>query len=116
MFDSILLYMEIKFFLASVLIVFFCAGCSPGLLYTDIVRPECKDLRGTTLGERRAEGGTKKLEIPTGDVDITFSWDSRAIGDIAKQNGIKVVHGCDKREFSILAGIWKEESIIIYGR
>jgi hypothetical protein len=80
--------MGIKATLVS-LAVSLCTGCGPGLLYTDIVRPECQDLSGTTLGDRRAVGGTKKFEIPTGDVDL---------------------------KFSLLAGIWKQESIIIYGR
>jgi hypothetical protein len=90
-------------------------SCAPGLLYTDIIRPECKDLRGTKLGTKSARGGSHKIEIPTTRIDLGTEWRSRAIGDIAKANGIEVVYGCDKRTLSILAGLYRKREIIIYG-
>jgi|694.fasta_scaffold02333_7 hypothetical protein len=91
------------------------AGCAPGLLYTDLTKPFCKNLRGTPLGEAAAEGSSKKLEIPTTRIDVSAEWDSRAIGDIAKEHGIGTIRGCDARTQSYVLGIWSENSIVVYG-
>jgi len=93
----------------------FLTGCAPGFLYTDIVRPECKDMRQTKIGPLLAKGGAKQIKIPTTEIDLTAEWNSKAIGDIAKANGISVVQACDERTLSILGGIWRKEEIIVYG-
>ena len=91
------------------------AGCLPGLLYTDTTQPFCTNLRGTPLGSKSGEGSSKKVEIPTTRIDLSAEWDSRAIGDIAKQQGIETIRGCDSRRQSYVLGIWHEDSIIVYG-
>ena len=88
---------------------------SRGLLYTDTVQPLCVDMRGTPLGARSASGSSKRLEIPTTRVDISAEWDSRAIGDIAREHGLTTVYGCDSRRQSLLAGLWRKDEVIIYG-
>lgn len=92
-----------------------CALPARGLIYTDTVQPMCQDLRGTTLGSKTANGSSKRIQIPTTRLDITAEWDSRAIGDIAKENGITTVYGCDSRIQSVLTGLWRKDSVIIYG-
>ncbi len=92
-----------------------CGVISRGIIYTDTKQPLCKDLRSTTLGSKTASGSSKRVEIPTTRVDIGAEWDSRAIGDIAKEHGITTVHGCDSRRESILFGIWRRDEVIIYG-
>jgi hypothetical protein len=92
-----------------------CGFVSRGLLYTDTVQPLCRDLRGTTLGSKQGAGSSKRVEIPTTRIDMSAEWDTRAIGDIAKQHGISVVHGCDSRRESYVLGIWRKDQVIIYG-
>jgi hypothetical protein len=92
-----------------------CGVISRGLLYTDITQPLCKDARGTQLGEKKASGSSKKIEIPTARVDIAAEWDSRAIGEIARKHGLKTVYGCDIRRQSYVLGIWRKDEVIIYG-
>ncbi len=94
------------------------AGCgviSRGLLYTDTIQPLCKDMRGTGLGTKIAAGTSKRVELPTARVDLTAEWDSRAIGDIAREHGITTVYGCDSRRQSYVLGIWRKDQVIIYG-
>jgi len=91
------------------------SACAPGFVYTDIVRPECTDLRGTTLGTKTARGGTYKVEIPNSRVDVSAEWSSKAIGDVARSNGISTVYSCDQRTLSILGGLFRKEEIIVYG-
>jgi hypothetical protein len=94
------------------------SGCSfraRGLLYTDTIQPLCKDLRATPLGLKRGDGSSKRIQIPTTRFDITAEWDSRAIGDIAKENDIETVYGCDSRIQSLLMGLWRKDTVIVYG-
>lgn len=105
-------------FLTASFLVCLCSGCglvSRGLIYTDTVQPLCRDLRGTTLGSKVGSGSSKRIEIPTTRVDISAEWDSRAIGDIAKQHGISTVYGCDSRRQSYVLGIWRKDEVIVYG-
>lgn len=100
------------------LLIFGSTGCgfaSRGLLYTDTVQPLCRDLRGTSLGSKIGRGDSKRIEIPTARVDITAEWDTRAIGDIAKEYGIATVYGCESRRQSYVLGIWRQDEVIIYG-
>lgn len=92
-----------------------CGVVSRGLLYTDTIQPLCKDMRGTSLGSKLGAGSSKRVEIPTTQVDLTAEWDSRAIGDIARQHGIRTVYGCDSRRQSYILGIWRKDQVIIYG-
>jgi hypothetical protein len=101
--------------IASVLNLSGCGIISRGLLYTDTVQPLCRDLRGTDLGTKVGSGSSKRVEIPTTQIDLSAEWDSRAIGDIARKHGISVVHGCDSRRQSYVLGIWRRDEVIIYG-
>ncbi len=92
-----------------------CGVISRGLLYTDTIQPLCKDMRGTPLGSKQGTGSSKRVEIPTTQVDLAAEWDTRAIGDIAKRYGITTVYGCDTRRQSYVLGIWRKDEVIIYG-
>lgn len=92
-----------------------CGVITRGIIYTDTTQPLCKDARRTTLGSKSGSGSSKRVEIPTTRVDIGAEWDSRAIGDIAKEHGISVVHSCESRRQSVLFGIWRRDEVIIYG-
>ncbi len=103
-------------FLALLLLVNVGCGVVPrGLLYTDTIQPFCHDLRGTKFGSKSAVGSSKRVKVPTTQVDLSAEWDTRAIGDIARRSGIETVYGCDSRRESILLGIWSRDEIIIYG-
>jgi hypothetical protein len=104
--------------LGLVLVITALSGCgvvSRGLLYTDTTQPLCRDLRGTDLGSKVGSGSSKRVEIPTTQIDLTAEWDSRAIGDIARTHGITTVHGCDSRRQSYVLGLWRRDEVIIYG-
>jgi hypothetical protein len=92
-----------------------CGVISRGMLYTNTVQPLCKDARGTILGDKMGVGSSKKIEIPTTRIDLSAEWDTRAIGDIARANGISTVYGCDTRRRSYVLGLWRSDEVIIYG-
>ncbi len=104
--------------LAAVLSLLLAApGCMTprGLLYEDICLPLTTNMRGTPVGTKQSDLSTKEVRDPifTG---ASVGWDSRAVGDIAKQNGFEEVHFADFRSFSILLGIFGQESVILSGR
>ena len=99
-------------------LIFLLTGCgviTRGVIYTDTTQPLCKDARGTIIGNVSSRGSSKRLQIPTTRVDIGAEWDSRAIGDIAREHGMKTVYTCDARRQSILFGLWRRDEVIIYG-
>jgi hypothetical protein len=105
-------------FVSALIVVAGVSGCgfvTRGVLYTDTTQPLCKDARGTPLGQLSAGGSSKRIEIPTTQIDVTAEWDSRAIGDIAKKHGISTVNSCDWRRESYVLGIWRRDEVIIYG-
>ena len=91
------------------------SACAPGLIYSDIVRPECTDMRGTGLGTKVGRSGSFKVDIPTSRIDITAERGSKAFGDIAKENNFTKFYSCDERTISILGGLFRKEELILYG-
>ena len=62
-----------------------------------------------------AKGASYRAKIPTSNFDLTAEWSSRAIGDVAKRNGIETIYFCDLKLVSVLGGIFRKEQIIVYG-
>lgn len=92
-----------------------CGRIPRGLIYTDYIEPFCQNARGKELGEQTVSGATKGVEIPLTRLNLSAEWNSRAIGDVAKQNGITTIYGCDiRREYYVL-GIWRKDELLVYG-
>jgi hypothetical protein len=87
-----------------------------GLLYANTIQPLCRDARGTGLGAKVATLATNAVEIPTTRIDLSVEWSSRAIGDIATQNGMTTVYSCDIHREYFLLGIWRRDQVIVYGK
>ena len=73
-------------------------------------------MRSTPTATSVARGGTYKVEIPVTRIDMSAEWNSRAIGEVAKRQGIETVYFCDQRTLSILGGIYRKREIIVYGK
>ncbi len=93
--------------------IFFLTGCGStrGLLYTHIKTPLDTNMSQTPSGLNNAKGDIKHLTI----YNVSVLWDSNAIGDIAKKNGMESVYYADLEEFNIL-GVWKQYTVHIYGK
>ena len=96
--------------LAAVLLLSF-SGCGLGLIYTCRIEPYDTDLSETPVVMTAQKGDTKQLRYSI----IGARWDSNAIGEIAKANGIETVYFADVETLSVLLGIWTQRWIIIYG-
>lgn len=87
------------------------AGCTPrGLLYTHIRTPLDINMSQTPADGKNVHGDLKHFPFY---VDVM--WDSNAIGDIAKQNGIETVYYADLETLRILI-FWNQYTVHVYGQ
>lgn len=90
-------------------------GCTYGFLYSDTVVPVDRNMTRTLLGSTSGSEETKQLQDPfvTG---VKVEWGSRAIGDAAKRTGVEQIEFADMHTISVLGGLYKSSTIIVYGK
>jgi hypothetical protein len=105
---------RVSYYLAILIIMLSITGCGhivpTGGIYTHITTPLDIDLSQTPRAETVKTGDIKHIQY-YGDI----SWDSNAIGEIAKQSGLETVYFADLETFSIL-GIWNQYKVHVYGK
>ena len=89
------------------------AGC--GLIYTNTVVPFSKEFKATQVGTKRCVIINHQVKEPVTGYNLYAEWTTSYILDEARKAGIKDINYIDKKTLSILAGIYKRESLIIYG-
>lgn len=92
------------------------SGCATGVLYTHTVQPLTIDMHRTPVATVEKEGSVKVISFPRfGGEYRLVAWDSAAIGDIAKKQGMEEVYFADVETFSILQ-IWNRYTVHVYGK
>lgn len=92
------------------------SGCIPsGILYTKKTAPYSREFRETPVGAKQCIIRNHQIKEPVTGYNLYTEWTSSYILDEARKAGIKDVYYVDKQTFSILFGIYKRESLIIYG-
>jgi len=86
-------------------------GCVVGLIYTHVIEPLDVNADRTEIVPGSGEGDVKQIRYSLVDV----SWNSNAIGDIARREGIETVYYADLETLSVLLGIWRQRTVHIYG-
>ena len=102
--------------LLALLLLLFQSGCVNGLIYTDITTPLTTNMHNTSVIDQTASDYRLVLKEPFTNVGIRGEWSNYAIAKTAKEHGMKNIHYADLREESILTGLWKKTTIIVYGR
>jgi hypothetical protein len=98
------------------LVALVLTGCAPlGLIYTDTVVPFSKKFDETPIGTRRCVIDSHQIKEPISGYNIYAEWSFRYILNEAQKAGISDIYYMDKRTLSILFGIYKRESLLIYG-
>ena len=85
------------------------SGCSTGLIYTHTTRPLDLNLDRTRVVQTGHQGDVKHVQYR-----VSVTWDSNAIGDIARKNGLETVYYADLEILSVLA-LWSRFTVHIYG-
>lgn len=100
----------------------FSAGCmsgrrrlvSPGLLYTNTIRPHSTNFRNTSVGTKSCVLNEYKLKEPVTGYDVSAEWSTKTIIAAAKEAGITNIAYTEMHTLSIL-GIYRQKSLIIHG-
>jgi hypothetical protein len=87
-------------------------GCGVGLIYTHTVEPLNPNMHRTEMALTSGQGDVKQIAIQ----GISVTWNDNAIGDIAREKGLTELYYADREILSVVFGIWKQETIHVYGR
>ncbi len=101
----------VRFALAAVALALLLSGCSVGLIYTHTREPITHDTRPTKVVQTENRGDIKHIQISW----IGVAWDSAAIGDIAKKNGMNELYFADLETLRVLT-IWNQYTVHLYGK
>ncbi len=88
------------------------SGCTSGLIYTHTVQPLTTNFDRTPVME---DSDGRNGDIKNIRYYVEAYWDSNAIGDIARSEGIETVYYADLEILSVL-GIWRQYTVHIYGK
>lgn len=96
----------------AILAAFPCAaaGCIRGLIYSHTVQPLTTNLDHTPVGT----GGGSSGDVKNIRYYVDVFWDSNALGDIARENGLETLHYADLEILSVF-GIWRQYTVHLYG-
>jgi len=83
---------------------------TPGFIYTHTWQPLTVDMGHTMVGPTSGAGDIKHIALNMPLV----AWDSAAIGDIARKQGMKELSFADLETFSILR-VWNKYTVHVYG-
>ena len=86
-----------------------------GLLYTNTTVPLVTNMDNTPIGTKSATIDSKQIKEPISGLSLSAEWSSRAIGDAARRAGLTQINFADMHTFSILGGIWKKQTIQVWG-
>ena len=102
--------------LAFPLVLCLVSGCAPGLIYTDQTSPLVTNMLNTPTGDTLAELDVRQLREPITALNLSAQWNSRASGEAAKHEGLTEIYYADLNTFSLLGGLWKQDTVRVWGR
>lgn len=100
--------------LCGVLLLLALCGCG-GRLYTDITKPYTRNFNATPVGSKEFVVENHKVKAPMGNGQISGEWDTGVIVKAAKEAGIEKIYYADKRTLSVFFGVYRRETLILYG-
>jgi hypothetical protein len=103
---------QYSFLLVTLLLTLFLSGC----FYVHTVQPLTVDMRNTPVAKIEKEGTIKTIGLPPiyGSYQLV-AWGNAAIGEVAKQQGMKEIDYADLEIFRVL-WIWNEYTVHVYGK
>jgi len=107
--------MVIKAF-GAFLLVLNLSGCiERGIIYSNTVEPYSQEFNATRIGTKTCILNSYKIVDPLTGYSISAEWTTSVILDRARKAGIRDINFIDKKTLSILNGLYRRESLIIYG-
>lgn len=102
----------------SLLAAVFLTGCvsfPPGLIYSNTVVPYSARFDETPVGTKSCEISNYQVREPVSRLNMYAEWSTSFILEEARKAGITNIYYMDKKTLSILSGVFKHESLIVYG-
>ena len=94
----------------------FLTGCAaPGLLYTNMVLPYTTNFDNTPVATNRCVLDTHQIREPVSAYGLAAEWTTGDFAALAREAGIATPRYADIRRFSVLYGLYRRNSIIVYG-
>lgn len=98
------------------LLVLLLSGCGQiALLYSNKVTPYSKEFNATRIGSKSCIIDTHKIRDPLSGYSLTAEWSTNKILNETRKAGIKKIYFIDLKTLSILNGLYRRESLIVYG-
>ncbi len=94
------------------------SACMVGRIYQHTHEPLDTNFSSTPVFTGKDQIGSAAVthvHVPMTSVQVDLLWNSNAIGDVMKRNGLEEVYYADLETFSIL-GIWNEYTVYAYGK
>jgi hypothetical protein len=92
------------------------AGCAErGLLYTRITAPYSTNFAGTPVGSKQAAVNTHRIREPISRFSVSGEWDTDEIIKAARRAGMRDIHYIDLKTISVLRGLYRRQTFIVYG-
>ncbi|MGZ6224601.1 MAG: TRL domain-containing protein [Syntrophales bacterium] len=108
--------MAIRLLALYVLCIPVLTGCGTfGIIYSSTVVPYSEEFKETPVGTKRCVINDYQLSEPLTRVSLATEWSTNYISAAAEKAGIKDVYYIDVKTVSILLGIYKHKTLIIYG-
>ena len=91
-------------------------GCvARGFLYTRVTEPATLDFQKTPVGSKRIVVRAYRLQEPVTGYGIAAEWDKDPVKAAAAQAGVTNLYFADLRTLSILGGLYRARTLIVYG-
>jgi hypothetical protein len=101
----------IRFALVAAALAFLLSGCGVGIIYTHTRQPLSLDMHRTTIVQTEKAGDIRHIQVGWAGV----AWDSAALGDIAKKNGMNELYFADLETLRVLT-VWNQYIVHLYGK
>lgn len=99
-----------------VVMMLITAGCvTRGIIYSDTIAPYTWNFKNTPVGTKKCVALSHRIKEPVSGYSLSAEWNSRVLYEEAQKAGISNIYYMDKRTISVLFGIYRRESFILYG-
>jgi hypothetical protein len=94
-----------------ILIIFLVTGCStPGILYTNTTLPDTTNFNNSPVGSKACRVNAHQLKVR-----VSGEWSSKRIDNAMREAGMAKCYYVDVKTLSILQGMYKRTTLILYG-
>ena len=99
-----------------ILIIFLITGCSsPGILYTNITRPDTTNFNNSPVGSKTCRVNAHRLKEPITRIGVSGEWNSKIIDNAMQESGMTKCYYVDVKTLSLLLGTYRRTTLILYG-